>query len=250
MKYPVFLTVTLAMAISCATTDHDPENAKQSFDYAAEPYHDENYEIAINRLGEFRSRFPYSQYAVQAELYIANAQFEQGRYAEAAEAYEQFIKLHPKHKEVAFAMFRVGDSFWQEAPETVDREQDFTEKAIANWRGLTRKFPDSEHATKAKALIIKGEERIAKSHEFIAKFYCKQEIWHACAHRSLRLIDEFPTKKEMVREALARAANAFEKMLEEKKSDDKDSNYFFKTYSTAQIREKAATLKKRAAALR
>src|SRR4051812_28292124 len=87
--YTLFLT-------GCAEKEFDPNNPEKSYGIAKEPYDDENYEIALQKLGEFKSRFPYSKFAAEAELLIANSQFELGHYTEAALAYEQFVKLHPK----------------------------------------------------------------------------------------------------------------------------------------------------------
>lgn len=253
MLKKILLLAGLQLSIySCTTTNEEQNDPKLAFEKASTSYNDGHYEIAITKLGEFKSKFPYSQYAVTAELYIANAQFELRRYAEAGESYKQFAKLHPNHSELAFAMFRVGDTYWQEAPEEIDREQDFTQQAIIYWKELIDKFPKSEHAQKAADLIAIGQDRISKSHDFIAEFYCKQKVWHACAYRSLKLIEEFPDKTHLIKTSLRRAARAFREMVKADSSSlekQKDSNYFLKTMTKEQILEKAASLEKRSTTL-
>lgn len=246
MKKIIFLVSSACLLFACATTDKSSEDAGVAFEAASEPYHDGNYEIAINKLGEFKSRFPYSHYAAEAELLIANSNYELKRYAEAIESYSQFVKLHPQHSQVDFAHFRIGESYWAESPETIDREQDYTAKAIEKWQELLKVYPDSQYSARARELIQTGEERIAKSYEFISTYYCKQEIWHACAYRSLKLIESYPQFKELVKSALSRAARALEKMVENRKTDQKDSNYFFKTMTEAEILQKAKVLRTRA----
>src|SRR4051812_6804251 len=69
---------------ACAEKEFDPNDPEKSFGIAKEPYDSENWDQAVTRLGEFKSRFPYSKFAQEAELLIANAQFELEHYTEAA----------------------------------------------------------------------------------------------------------------------------------------------------------------------
>lgn len=246
MKFLLGLVVPLfILLISCAETELDPNDAKKSFGIAKAPYDDEHYEDAIRRLEEFKSRFPYSQFTPDAELLIADSQFRMGRYLEAAGTYETFVKLHPKHPKVDFAMYRVGESYWEDAPEAVSREQEYTEKAVAQWKDLVEKFPKSEFAGQAKEKVEAGTRRLAESMQFVARFYCKQEIWHACAFRNIRLLERFPQYKDLASEALENAAKALDKVADEKeKSPDSDKNLFHRSMTAQQIREKAANFRK------
>lgn len=228
---------------SCTEKALDPNDPKGSFVTAKEPYDDKNYEIALTKLGEFKARFPYSQYSIEAELLIADSHFELKQYVEAAAAYEQFVKLHPKHAKVDFALFRAGESYWYDSPEEPDREQEFTEKAIASWRDMVNKRPKGEYTEKAKAYITKGELRIAASAEFVAKYYCKKDIWHACAHRNQQIAERFAAYPDIRRRALTAASHALEELAKGKEKDPTDtSNLYFKAMNAEQLRAKAREL--------
>ena len=231
--------------ISCSETELDPNDPKKSFGIAKAPYDDRRFEDAIRRLGEFKSRFPYSQFTPEAELLIADSQFQMDRFQESASSYETFVKLHPKHAKVDYALFRVGESYWEDAPDVISREQEYTEKAVTQWKELIEKFPKSEYTVKAKELTEKGTRRLADSMQFIARFYCKQEIWHACAFRYIRLLEKFPQYKDLSNEALEGAASALDKVADAKEQKpDSDKNLFHRSMSAAQIREKAANFRK------
>ena len=241
----------MTVIASCAEKEFDPNDAQKSFLIAKEPFDDEYYDMAIQKLGEFKARFPYSKYAIEAELLMADTHFELEHYTEAALSYEQFVKLHPKHPKVDYALFRVGQSYWEDAPEEIDREQEYTKKAIVEWRKLVEKQPDSEYSVKARALIAKGQRRIAESVSFISKFYCKQEIYHACAYRSIQLADEYGEFPDLRIEGLQRAvlalrevAKAKEAPKDEEEDRGEDSNLYFKTMSAQEIRERADNLEK------
>lgn len=230
---------------ACAEKEFDPNNPEKSYAIAKEPYDDESWDLAITRLGEFKSRFPYSKFASEAELLIANSQFELEHYTEAALAYEQFVKLHPKHPKVDYAMFRVGESYWQDSPPAIDREQDYTLKAIKEWNKLIEKMPDSTYAKKARELVQQGKRRVAESIAFVVRFYCKQDIFHACAYRAIQLADEYGEFADLRIEAMEHAVFALKKVAEAKaKAPDSDKNLYFKTMSAEEIRARAANFEK------
>ena len=246
-KFVALLLLALTLS-HCAEKEFDPADPSKSFTIAREPYDDKVWERATTRLGEFKSRFPYSQYAIEAELLIANAQFELERFAEAGASYEQFVKLHPKHQKVDFAMYRIGECDWAQSPPEIDREQDYTIKAIEEWNRLIDKFPDSEYSKKASKFVADGIRRLAESHEFISKFYCKLEIYHACAYRFSKLAGEYKQFKEMRLDALKRAADAFDKLANQKAADMKsDKNMYFRDLTPDQLRAKATELRSEAA---
>lgn len=239
-----FWAILAVVSVSCTEKEFDPNDPAKSFAIAREPYDDRNWEIALQKLGEFKSRFPYSKFATTAELFMANAHFELEQFEEAAVAYSQFVKLHPKNEDVDFAMFRVGESYWVEAPQDVDREQEYTIKAIEEWQKLIARIPESPYSKKAQDLIEKGHRRIAGSYQFIADFYCKQEIWFACAFRNEVLIEKYPQYKDMHDKARQQAAKAFEKLAALKREDpESDKNIYFKTMSAEQLDARAKQLR-------
>lgn len=246
MRLKLLVAIVIpVLFFACAEKEFDPNDAEKSFGIAKEPYDDGTYEIAVQKLGEFKSRFPYSKYAVEAELLLANAQYELGHYTEAAVAYEQFVKLHPKHPKTDYALFRVGESYWEDAPEEIDREQEYTTKAIKEWEKLVERMPDSPYAKKAKDLIQQGKRRIAESIAFIFQFYCRQDINHACAYRAIQLADEFPEFPELRIDALEHAIGALEQVAKAKAKDPaSDKNLYFKTMSSTEIQARADGFKK------
>ena len=170
------LFILLINTIGCSEKEYTGNDPGEAFAFARQPYDEKSYDSAIKKLGEFKSRFPYSKHTALADLYIANANFELEHYEEAAAAYTNFLKLHPKHEQVPYAMYRVGESYWSDSPTTIDRDQEYTQKAIDEWQKLVEKFPQDSYAVKARKQIQEGKEKIAKSHEFIADFFCKLEI--------------------------------------------------------------------------
>ncbi len=244
--FAIFLSLTFA----CVEKDVDPSDPAASFAYARKPYDDEMYEIAIQRLGEFKSRFPYSKNAPDAEIMIANSHYQMNQYAEAAAAYEQFVKLHPRHEQADYAQFRVGESYWADAPEEIDREQEYTIKAIAEWQKLNDNYPNSKEKAKAEEFLKLGRRRVADHSVFIAKFYCKKEIYHACAYRYIDVAEQYPQFKDIQKLAFQEASVALGKLAKTKAKDEQsDTNIYFKSMSAAQLEQKSEELGRIAAAI-
>jgi outer membrane protein assembly factor BamD len=246
----MLLVIFLGAPLACVDKAVDPSDPAASFANARAPYDDEMYEVAITRLGEFKSRFPYSKNAPDAELMIANSHYKLGQYPEAAAAYEQFVKLHPRHAEADMAQYRIGESYWAEAPEEIDREQEYTIKAINEWEKLVVSYPASTYKNKADDFLKTGKRRVADHSEFIARFYCKREIYHACAYRYIELAEKFPQFKDLQKLAFAEAGRAFGELAKGKSKDEQsDTNIYYKSMSSAQLQQKSEEMKRLSAAI-
>ncbi len=238
---------SLLVLTACSEKNLNPDDPQESFSVASQPYNEHDYEIAIKKLGEFKSRFPYSRFALEAELLIANCYFNLGKYAEAGPAYEQFAKLHPKHPQLDYVLFRSGQSYWMDAPTEIDREQEFTGLAIARWERLLKEFPQSQYTAEATQLTKVGKRRIAESENFVTAFYCKKGLWHSCAYHSLLIIERYSDHRDLVKEAAKRASMAFKRLAEHGPTlENKDTNLFYRSMSQETLLQKSRELEEKA----
>lgn len=240
---------TVTLIVGCFAKGTDPNNAQQSFVVAKQAFVDGDYELAITKLGAFRARFPYNRQATEAELLIADAHYELGHYPEALVAYQRFARLHPRHPRRAYALFRVGQSHWVQAPTEVDREQNYTSKALVAWQRLITHYPTSSEAKKARQLLDDGERRVAGSFAFIADFYCAQKVYHACAYRHIKLAQTYTRFSDIAKDSYHKAADALEQVLEvKKKQPQANSNLYLRNYSSQQLAIYIKQLKDKAVA--
>ena len=68
------------------------------------------YKDAVDAFQKIKDRFPYSKHAVSAELKMADALYLQEEYELAYTAYDEFEKLHPKNKDMAYVIYQKGMS--------------------------------------------------------------------------------------------------------------------------------------------
>src|SRR3989338_10903192 len=65
------------------------------------------YQLAIDHYSNIKNKYPLSPEAVEAELELSETYYLQGSYIEARASFEAFIDLHPNHKKIDFAAYRI-----------------------------------------------------------------------------------------------------------------------------------------------
>lgn len=204
---------------------------------------EESWERLIQEVNEYRSRFPYSQFAAEAELMQGDAYFRTNRLPEAISNYDDFLRRNPSHPKADFALFRIGKSYDLQCPEDSEREQATTQKAIEKYAELKLRFPKSTHLTEGEQRSAVLKKRLAEHHLFIGNFYWKKELYHAALTRYLYIIESFADQKELQVIALARASESYLRLAELLEKDPKsDTVSFFRSQSPAQLKEKSLQL--------
>ncbi|MBI5585216.1 MAG: outer membrane protein assembly factor BamD [Deltaproteobacteria bacterium] len=136
-------------------------------------YQRNSYEKAVEAFQTLKDRYPYSQYAILAELKLADSYYLNKDYELAATSYKEFERLHPANEVIPYIVFQQGMSYFKQMP-TVDRDQSRTILAVQEFSRLIKSFPQSEFVTQAKANRDQALKNLA-THEFlIGEFYFKQ----------------------------------------------------------------------------
>jgi len=217
------LVLESAALTGCATTDKPKDESVALMKEAEEDIKSDHYLIAIDKLREIKSRFPYSKFAALAQLRIGDVFFLQESYGEASAAYEAFRDLHPKHEKVEYALRRIGESYYKDVPDNVALDMGSLNRAIESMEEYIRRFPKGEFSTEARKAISELRNKLASKELYIAEFYLKREQKTAAAGRLAkieRLYPEVETAKR-ARELLAKLkpeldAGAFEDSTEGK----------------------------------
>src|SRR5262249_13041953 len=86
-------------------------HAKRAYDEAMEEFQSHNWIESQSLFREVKRKYHYSKYAKLAELRIADADFEQEKYAEAIRGYRQFVHDHRSDaEEVGYARSRIAEA--------------------------------------------------------------------------------------------------------------------------------------------
>src|SRR5437868_9563798 len=148
LKFLPFLVVFTGL-LACSSMDKKSDTAEGAFSIAQEFDKDERYEEAIRRYNEVKNKFPYSNFATKAELAVADVYYKQESYPEAQVSYQAFRELHPKHPQIDYVIFRVGLSYFNQLPSSLDRDLTIAHEAVTSFDELMKKFPNSQYVNEA-----------------------------------------------------------------------------------------------------
>jgi outer membrane protein assembly factor BamD len=202
-RRPVLAIVLLALALGCAKPPPEFEDVAPAEDLYAEgqkilegkryfgliPHTD--YRSAIEAFQAIIDNYPYSDYAVLAELAIADAYFDDKKYEEALSYYRDFTELHPQHEQVPYAIYRSALCHERRAHSAI-RDQTATRDALGFLDQLLATYPYSKYASEAETMWRELRATLADQVKLIGDFYMKRSEWESAAERYRTLLNEYP----------------------------------------------------------
>lgn len=176
-------------------------SAKQNYTKGLDKLKDDDWIAAAKYFAFIKARFPYSKFAVLAELRIADAEFGAKHYLQAVDSYKMYIKFHPTHEMVTngYAAFRIGGayykmlpgSFWL-LPPAYEKDQSATTDAHRELSSFLRKYPKSPFVKQARKMVTKCARRLARHEWYVAKFYWARGKPMGTVLRLRRLTERYP----------------------------------------------------------
>ena len=153
-----------------------------------------NYRAAITEFTNLKNWYPFSKYAILADLKIADSHYHLKEYDEAILAYGDFENLHPRNEAVPEVIYKTGLCYFDRI-DTIDRDQSNTLKALKTFERLIRQFPDSDFAEKSREHIQKCMETMAGHELYVGKFYLKSDHYLAAKARFETVVESYPTTR-------------------------------------------------------
>ena len=166
----------------CLFGDKGTDTAEELAEKGMEYFDDEDYHDALKAFTTLKERYPYSRYAILAELKVADAHFHREEYAEAIAAYADFLQLHPKNDAIPYVLYQIGECYYEQLL-SEDRDQTPTRRAISAFQRLLKEHPNSTYADTAKERIQDCRKLLAQHELYVANFYFKSKYYEAALGR-------------------------------------------------------------------
>ncbi|HEV7558413.1 MAG TPA: outer membrane protein assembly factor BamD [Kofleriaceae bacterium] len=175
-------------------------SAQKNYDKGMKELDTKDWIAASKYFGFIKSRFPYSKYAVLAELRLADAEFGAEQYLEAIDSYRLFLKFHPTHEMVAngYATFRIGEAYYKQLggdfwlfPPSFEKDQSSTEDSANELKSFLDKYPDSPFRDKAKEMLVHIGKRLADHEWYVARYYWDRGKPMGTVLRLRRLLERY-----------------------------------------------------------
>jgi outer membrane protein assembly factor BamD len=202
-----FVSLLLVASADCATSEEATKpityslTAKQNYEKGIAELKDENYPEAQKYFQFVKQKYPFSKFAVLAELAIADSHFERGNYTDAIDSYKAFARLHPTHEKVedGYCAFRIGESYFKDMPDDIwilppsyEKDQSAVSDALRELNDFAKKFPDSKYLKKSEELRRQVQQRLVDHEVYVARFYLRGDHPKAAALRLETALRRYP----------------------------------------------------------
>ena len=156
-----------------------------------EDYENGKYADSIEKFQKLKDYYPFSKYAILADLKIADAHYHREEYEDAIFGYENFEKLHPRNEAIPYVIYQIGMSYYDQIS-TPDRDQTAARKALETFQRLKKQFPQDEYARRSEEKITKCLKSLAESTYLIGVFYYRSNHFKAALQRFMSVISDYP----------------------------------------------------------
>ncbi|NJL24406.1 MAG: outer membrane protein assembly factor BamD [Calothrix sp. SM1_5_4] len=188
----VFAFFCLCLAGCSSTSEIDTSTPEGAFRLGEKYDKDERYEEAITQFNTVKNKFPYSKLATEAELKVADIHFKREEFIEAQNAYQTFKEMHPSHARMDYVTYRLGLSFFNQLPSTIDRDLSVADRAILYFDEVVQSFPSSGFAREAAEHKTKALKMLAEKELYVGNFYFIREKWDSALGRFEGLLEKYP----------------------------------------------------------
>ncbi len=243
MRIPLLISISslfLMFIVKCSQKEVNPNDSEALFKDAEESFEDGRYTVAIEKYRDIKNRFPYSSRAVDAEIRIADAYFDQESFIESASSYEIFQELHPSHPKSDYVLFRIGLSYYNQVPSDSARDLSAAHKALEIFAQFRQRYPSSKYGDEAKVCMGEIRKKMADYENNIADFYFRKNHYLSASIRYAALLKDFPDS-DFAERALFRLAKSYHSIREYGKAADALRHYLNK-YSTGSYLLEAKSL--------
>lgn len=179
-----------------------------------------SYDEAIRYFEALEAQYPYGRYAEQAQIETAYAYYKKDDKENALVAIDRFIRLHPTHPNLDYALYLKGLIYFQNTMDILskvsgqdmaERDPKMLEDAFTIFRELVSRFPGSKYTEDAKQRMRFLANKLAEHEMAVAHYYMKRGAYLAAVNRCQYVLEHYPTSPE-TKNALKVMAEAYEKL--------------------------------------
>ncbi len=196
----LLLVAALLAAAACSTVpDRQIEPADVLYREAHENLVAGNYQRAETELQQIMSRYPFTDYAVQAHLDILFVMMQLHMPEALSEEADRFIRENPRHPEIDYVYYMKGLGFYHgltnmfrefAGMDVAQQDIQDAKASFQNFAQLVSRFPDSKYAGEARLRMIELRERIARHEIHVADYYMRRGAWISALQRAYHVLRE------------------------------------------------------------
>ncbi len=172
--------------------DPGTKTVEELYNNGVDALNQKRYATAVSQFDAVEQNYPYSSWAVNAQLMHGYAEYLQNHYTEAIGALDRFIQLHPTSSNASYAYYLRGLSFYEQIAD-IQRDQKGTQQAMVALQDVVNRFPESAYARDARLKIDLCRDHMAGKEMEIGRFYEQQKLYGSAIGRFQRVVDDYQT---------------------------------------------------------
>jgi outer membrane protein assembly factor BamD len=201
-----------APLLGCGDSDKDKPTGptppvEALYNNGLDALNSKRYSAANDQFNTLEQNYPFSSWAVNAQIMQAYSQYLQNKYSDAIGTLDRFIQLHPAHRDIAYIYYLRALCYYEQIAD-IERDQKGTEQAMAALQEVVSRFPNTPFASDARLKIDLCRDHMAGKEMEIGRYYQKQHLYQAAIGRFQRVVDEYQTTAH-VPEALERIVEIY-----------------------------------------
>jgi outer membrane protein assembly factor BamD len=207
-----YLLSFLALSLIGCSSDIDikgfeHKNAEDIYKAATSCMEKKDYSDAIKIFEELEKLHPYSKQSVISQVKLGDCYREMKRFEESISEYEIFIKTHPTHELVPYAVYMLGLVNYGQIP-IIERDQEATIKSLECFRTLIRMYPNCKYVPDVLKKIKELRHHLAGREIYISKYYQAHNNYAAAICR-LNTVLKLYSDTDHLAEALYRLVECY-----------------------------------------
>ncbi len=180
---------------------------EELYNRGADALSKQNYQVAVTQFDLVEQNYPYSNWAVNAQLMQGYTEYRRSHYTDAIGVLDRFIQLHPAHRDISYAYYLRSLCYYEQIAD-IRRDQKGTAESMGALQEVVNRFPDSAYARDARLKIDLARDHLAGKEMEVGRFYQRQLLYTAAIGRFQRVVDDFQTTNH-VPEALHRLTEIY-----------------------------------------
>ena len=165
------------------------------------------YNDAAEKFKEVERLYPYSDWAKRALIMQVYSFHKDKEYENVVSAANRFIEFHPKDKDIPYAYYLIGLSYYDQVL-AIGRDQKLTQEALKIFKLIVKEYPDSEYASSSQIKFDFLKNQLASKEMEVGRYYLKRSHYVSAINRFRGIIEDFSTTSQ-VPEALHRLVEAY-----------------------------------------
>ncbi len=165
------------------------------------------YSDAAEKFTEIERLYPYSDWAKRALIMQVYSYHKDQSYDNVVSAANRFIEFHPYDKDVPYAYYLIGLSYYDRVL-AIGRDQELAKEALKVFNLIKEEYPESEYASNSEIKFNFLMDHLATKEMEVGRYYLKRSHYAPAINRFRGVIEEFSTTSQ-VPEALHRLVEAY-----------------------------------------